>query len=125
LKVKLARSAGFCMGVRRAMEMALSEANKHEGVLYTYGPLIHNTQVIDLLKSKNVQEINEIKGLHNGTVLIRAHGIPPEERNMLKASGLKIIDATCPRVAKVQAIIRRHAKRGYTTIIAGDGIMPR
>ncbi len=120
MKVKLARSAGFCMGVRRAMEMALSEANKHEGVLYTYGPLIHNTQVIDLLKSKNVQEINEIKGLHNGTVLIRAHGIPPEERNMLKASGLKIIDATCPRVAKVQAIIRRHAKRGYTTIIAGD-----
>lgn len=120
MKVKLARSAGFCMGVRRAMEMALSEANRREGVLYTYGPLIHNTQVIDLLKSKNVQEISDIKGLKNGTVLIRAHGIPPEDRNILKASGLKIIDATCPRVAKVQAIIRRHAKKGYTTVIAGD-----
>ena len=120
MKVKLARSAGFCMGVRRAMEMVLAEANRHEGVLYTYGPLIHNTQVIDLLKSKNVNSINDISGLKNGTVLIRAHGIPPEERNMLKASNMKIIDATCPRVAKVQAIIRRHAKKGYTPVIVGD-----
>jgi (E)-4-hydroxy-3-methyl-but-2-enyl pyrophosphate reductase len=121
LKVKLARSAGFCMGVRRAMEMVLAEANRHKEVpLYTYGPLIHNTQVIDLLKAKNVQEVNDINGLKSGTVLIRAHGIPPEDRNMLKASGMKIIDATCPRVAKVQAIIRRHAKKGYTTVIAGD-----
>ncbi|NLA75118.1 MAG: 4-hydroxy-3-methylbut-2-enyl diphosphate reductase, partial [Deltaproteobacteria bacterium] len=121
MKVKLARSAGFCMGVRRAMEMALTEANRHQGVpLYTYGPLIHNNQVIDLLKSKKVQEVNDIKGITSGTVLIRAHGIPPEERNMLKSSGMNIIDATCPRVAKVQAIIRRHAKKGYTTVIAGD-----
>ena len=120
MKVKLARSAGFCMGVRRAMEMVLAEANRHEGVLYTYGPLIHNNQVIDLLKSKDVVEINDIEGLKNGTVLIRAHGIPPEERNMLKASGMKIIDATCPRVAKVQAIIRRHAKKGYIPVIVGD-----
>ncbi len=120
MKVRLARSAGFCMGVRRAMEMVLAEANRHEGVLYTYGPLIHNTQVIDLLKSKNVEIINDIRGLKSGTILIRAHGIPPEERNMLKASGMKIIDATCPRVAKVQAIIRRHAKKGYTSVIVGD-----
>ena len=120
MKVKLARSAGFCMGVRRAMEMVLAEANRHEGVLYTYGPLIHNTQVIDLLKSKNVKSISDISGLKNGTVLIRAHGIPPEERNMLKASSMKIIDATCPRVAKVQSIIKRHAKKGYTPVIVGD-----
>lgn len=120
MKVKLARSAGFCMGVRRAMEMVLAEANRNEGVLYTYGPLIHNTQVIELLKTKNVQSISDISGLKNGTVLIRAHGIPPEERNMLKASSMKIIDATCPRVAKVQSIIRRHAKKGYTPVIVGD-----
>ncbi len=120
MKVRLARSAGFCMGVRRAMEMVLAEANRHEGTLYTYGPLIHNTQVIDLLRSKDVVAINDIKGLKSGTVLIRAHGIPPEERNMLKTSGMKIIDATCPRVAKVQAIIRRHAKKGYRPVIVGD-----
>ena len=63
MKVRLARSAGFCMGVRRAMEMVLAEANRHEGMLYTYGPLIHNTQVIELLRSKNVVAINDIKGL--------------------------------------------------------------
>jgi (E)-4-hydroxy-3-methyl-but-2-enyl pyrophosphate reductase len=120
LKVKLARSAGFCMGVRRAMEMVLAEANRNEDVLYTYGPLIHNTQVIELLKSKNVESISDITGLKNGTVLIRAHGIPPEERNTLKASSMRIIDATCPRVAKVQAIIRRHSKKGYTPVIVGD-----
>jgi (E)-4-hydroxy-3-methyl-but-2-enyl pyrophosphate reductase len=108
------------MGVRRAMEMVLAEANRNEGILYTYGPLIHNTQVIELLKSKNVESISDISGLKNGTVLIRAHGIPPEERNMLKASSMKIIDATCPRVAKVQSIIRRHAKKGYTPVIVGD-----
>jgi 4-hydroxy-3-methylbut-2-enyl diphosphate reductase len=102
------------------MELVLAEANRHEGVLYTYGPLIHNTQVIDLLKSKNVESIDNISGIKNGTVLIRAHGIPPEERSMLKASCMKIIDATCPRVAKVQSIIRRHAKKGYTPVIVGD-----
>lgn len=120
MKVKLARSAGFCMGVRRAMEMVLAEANKNKSDLYTYGPLIHNRQVIDLLESKNVRTVNDITGLEKGTVLIRAHGIPPQERQILKSSGLKIIDATCPRVAKVQAIIRYHAKKGYTPVIVGD-----
>lgn len=120
MKVKLARSAGFCMGVRRAMEMVLAEANRNDSVLYTYGPLIHNKQVIDLLESKNVKTVDDITGLDKGTLLIRAHGIPPHERHILKSSNLKIIDATCPRVAKVQAIIRYHAKKGYTPVIVGD-----
>lgn len=108
------------MGVRRAMEMVLAEANRDQGAIYTYGPLIHNRQVLDLLESKNVKTVNDITGLKNGTLLIRAHGIPPEERALLKASGLKIIDATCPRVAKVQAIIRYQAKKGYIPFIVGD-----
>jgi (E)-4-hydroxy-3-methyl-but-2-enyl pyrophosphate reductase len=120
LKVRLATTAGFCMGVRRAMEIALAEANKRKGPLYTYGPLIHNTQVLELLESKKVKTVDDIHDLKRGTVIIRAHGIPPEERKILKSSGLKIIDATCPRVAQVQAIIKSHAKKGYTTVIAGD-----
>lgn len=120
MKVKLARSAGFCMGVRRAMEMVLAEANRSDDVLYTYGPLIHNKQVLELLESKNVKTVHDIKGLEKGTLLIRAHGIPPQERRILKSTDLKIIDATCPRVAKVQAIIRYHAKKGYIPIIVGD-----
>jgi (E)-4-hydroxy-3-methyl-but-2-enyl pyrophosphate reductase len=120
LKVKLAATAGFCMGVRRAMEMALAEANRRKAPLFTYGPLIHNAQAIELLESKKVKAIDDIRAVKNGTVMIRAHGIPPETRKELKSSGLKIIDATCPRVAQVQSIIRYHAKKGYTTVIVGD-----
>jgi (E)-4-hydroxy-3-methyl-but-2-enyl pyrophosphate reductase len=108
------------MGVRRAMEMALAEANRRKDPLYTYGPLIHNAQVIELLESKKVKAIDDIHTIKNGTVMIRAHGIPPETRKELKSSGLRIIDATCPRVAQVQSIIRYHAKKGYTTVIVGD-----
>jgi (E)-4-hydroxy-3-methyl-but-2-enyl pyrophosphate reductase len=120
LKVKLATTAGFCMGVRRAMEMVLAAANKNEGPLFTYGPLIHNKQVLELLESKNVKAIDDFSGLEGGTLLIRAHGIPPQQRKLLASSGLKIIDATCPRVAKVQSIIRYHTNKGYTPVIVGD-----
>jgi len=120
LKVKLARTAGFCMGVRRAMEITLTEANKAKGPLFTYGPLIHNSQVLDLLESKNVKAVEDINDIKEGTLIIRAHGIPPADRRALKASGLKVIDATCPRVAQVQSIIRYHTKKGYTPVIVGD-----
>jgi (E)-4-hydroxy-3-methyl-but-2-enyl pyrophosphate reductase len=120
LKVKLAKTAGFCMGVRRAMETVLAAANRNQGPLYTYGPLIHNRQVLDLLELKNVRAIDDITGLEKGILLIRAHGIPPQQRKILKASPLKIIDATCPRVAHVQSIIRYHTNKGYTPVIVGD-----
>ncbi|MBW1774239.1 MAG: 4-hydroxy-3-methylbut-2-enyl diphosphate reductase [Deltaproteobacteria bacterium] len=120
MKVKQARTAGFCMGVRRAMEMVLAEANKNRGPIYTYGPLIHNRQVMGLLESKGITAVDDFRHLKQGTLVIRAHGIPPDERKLLRASGLHIIDATCPRVAKVQAIIRYHTKKGYCAVIVGD-----
>jgi (E)-4-hydroxy-3-methyl-but-2-enyl pyrophosphate reductase len=120
LKVKLAKTAGFCMGVRRALEMVLSEANKSEGPIYTYGPLIHNDQVMDLLKTRCITPLKEVQDVKEGTLVIRAHGIPPSERKLLKASGLKLIDATCPRVARVQALIRYHTGKGYLAVIVGE-----
>jgi (E)-4-hydroxy-3-methyl-but-2-enyl pyrophosphate reductase len=120
VKVKLAKTAGFCMGVRRALEMVLSEANKERGAIYTYGPLIHNQQVMKLLETKKVAVFKDGCNRKEGTVVIRAHGIPPQERKLLKSSGLKVIDATCPRVARVQALIRYHTIKGYTAIIVGD-----
>jgi (E)-4-hydroxy-3-methyl-but-2-enyl pyrophosphate reductase len=120
LKVKLATKAGFCMGVRRAMEMVLAAANKDEGPLFTYGPLIHNKQVLELLESRGIKAIEDIRGMEKGVLLIRAHGIPPQQRQTLRSSPLKIIDATCPRVAHVQALIRYHTKKGYTPVIVGD-----
>ena len=108
------------MGVRRAMETVLAEANREKGPIYTFGPLIHNTQVMELLESKGVTSVEDISGLDSGTIVIRAHGIPPDQRARLKTSGLRLIDATCPRVARVQSIIRYHTKKGYTAFIVGD-----
>ena len=124
MKVRLAKTAGFCMGVRRAMEITLSEANKGDGKLFTYGPLIHNQQVLDLLRSKGVDVKEDIDEHDRGRITIRAHGITPTEREMIRSTNLKIIDATCPRVAKVQGIIRRYNKKGYTPVIFGDSRHP-
>jgi 4-hydroxy-3-methylbut-2-enyl diphosphate reductase len=112
------------MGVRRAIEMVLTEANKDTGPLYTYGPLIHNEQVMKLLESKGVLPIGDIPNIRKGTIAIRAHGIPPEQRRLLKSSGLRIIDATCPRVARVQSIVRYHTHKGYAAIILGEADHP-
>jgi len=121
VKVKLARTAGFCMGVRRAMEIVLAETNKKsEGPLFTFGPLIHNNQVLDLLASKGVRPVDDLNGLETGVIVIRAHGVPPQQREAIRNTGLKTIDATCPKVLRVQAIIRAHTKKGYSAIIVGD-----
>lgn len=108
------------MGVRRAMEIVLGEVNKGNGPLSTYGPLIHNKQVLDLLESKGVRPVKDLQQLSSGRIVIRAHGIPPKERQALKKTGLNIIDATCPKVTRVQAIIRHQTSKGYSAIIVGD-----
>ena len=120
MKVILAKTAGFCMGVRRAMEMVMAESNKKEGPLFTFGPLIHNKQVLGLLEARGVKATDDTKGLTAGRILIRAHGIPPRKREMLQNSGLKVIDATCPKVTRVQAIIRHQSNKDRPTIIVGD-----
>jgi (E)-4-hydroxy-3-methyl-but-2-enyl pyrophosphate reductase len=120
MKIRLAKKAGFCMGVRRAMELAL-EANYHyPDPIYTYGPLIHNPQVLRMLEKKGIRILDPDKGHQTGTVVIRAHGIPPQDHQKLKQTGFTIVDATCPRVIKVQAIIKKYAQEGYTPIIIGD-----
>ncbi len=120
MKILLAKTAGFCMGVRRAVEMVLDAPSKHENPICTYGPLIHNPQVLNLLEEKGISVLNDIPDQGSGTVLIRAHGVPPRAKENLKKAGFKIIDSTCPRVIKVQTIIRKHAKQNYASIIIGD-----
>ena len=120
MKILIAKTSGFCMGVRRAVEMVLDAPDEHHNPIYTYGPLIHNPQVLDLLQSKDIKILQEIPARGSGTVLIRAHGVPPDTKQDLKEADFKVIDATCPRVIKVQTIIRKHAKRNYASIIIGD-----
>jgi len=119
--IKLAETAGFCMGVKRAVDMVLEIArNKGDKKVYTYGPLIHNPQTIELLRKRGVIPVDSIDEIHDGIVVIRAHGISPLEKKKIRERGVKIVDATCPKVASVQAIIRKHTALDYTIIIVGD-----
>ncbi|HFC98515.1 MAG TPA: 4-hydroxy-3-methylbut-2-enyl diphosphate reductase [Thermosulfurimonas dismutans] len=120
MKVRIARRAGFCMGVRRAMRLALKAAETSSKPVYTYGPLIHNPQVLALLERIGVRDLHRSAKAEDGVVIIRAHGIPPREKKALLSSGLEVIDGTCPRVAKVQALARKYSREGYRVIIIGD-----
>ena len=120
MKITIAKTAGFCMGVRRAVDMVLDAANSSEGPICTYGPLIHNPQVLEMLRTKGIPSISKIPDKGEGIVLIRAHGVPPQDQEKLKSAGFKVINATCPRVIRVQTIIRKHAQKGFAAIIIGD-----
>ena len=82
--------------------------------------LCASIQVIEILEEKGISAFNEIPQQGSGTVLIRAHGVPPRTKDQLADVGFKVIDATCPRVIKVQTIIQKHTKKGYAAIIVGD-----
>jgi len=125
MSVILAETAGFCMGVKRAVDMVLDMARRKGKVeIYTYGPLIHNPQTVELLRSRGIIPISDLDEIpvseKDATLVIRAHGISPDERKKIKARGIRIIDATCPKVAHVQAIIKKHARREETILIIGN-----
>src|SRR5208337_572699 len=97
MRVVLARTAGFCIGVKRALEMVLEAINETQTQIYTYGPLIHNPQVLELLRERGITVLKPGEAVPEGLVVIRAHGIPPRERRQLEGGASRIIDATCPR----------------------------
>jgi (E)-4-hydroxy-3-methyl-but-2-enyl pyrophosphate reductase len=122
VKVKVAKNAGFCMGVRRALDQVLNAARdlQPDEIIHTYGPLIHNNQVLEILEKRGIRCLRDMEEVEQGRIAIRAHGIPPQERKAMREKGFRIINATCPRVAKVQGIIKKHALRGYDVVIIGD-----
>jgi (E)-4-hydroxy-3-methyl-but-2-enyl pyrophosphate reductase len=121
MKIRLAKTAGFCMGVRRAVDMVLDlQRDSPPLPIVTYGPLIHNPQTLELLRSRGILEAKSLDQIDRGTVVIWAHGISPLERRTLQSKGVGIVDATCPRVARVQAVIRKHAAKGHFCVIVGD-----
>jgi 4-hydroxy-3-methylbut-2-enyl diphosphate reductase len=117
VKIKLASSYGFCYGVKRAIDIA----EKHKESV-TYGPLIHNKDEIKRLKDNYdiglAEGIDDVKP--KDTVVIRTHGIPKNELEMLKEQKNKVIDATCPYVTKPQNIVQEMSSKGYSVVIFGD-----
>jgi 4-hydroxy-3-methylbut-2-enyl diphosphate reductase len=120
-----AKTIGFCTGVRRAVELAYTEAGHSKGnrPVYTLGPLIHNPQVLDDLKRRGVEILDERhlpENLRGATVIIRAHGISPQTEAELRRRGAQVIDATCPKVKSSQIKAAAFAEAGYRLFLAGE-----
>lgn len=121
MKIKLAKTLGYCLGVRRAMDTAFTELSRNQGSVYSHGELIHNAPAMELLSQKGLRLWS---GELEGSVIIRAHGLPPDELAALQASSLRVSDATCPRVRAVQKLVSREAMAGRTVIIWGKANHP-
>ena len=109
------------MGVKRAVDQALELSNDKSSATYTLGPLIHNKQTIEMLNLRGVDALDE-KDLPNlpSTILIRAHGVPPQVMNHYKTAGYKIVDGTCPKVKTVHKVIEKYRDQGFKIVITGD-----
>jgi 4-hydroxy-3-methylbut-2-enyl diphosphate reductase len=119
MKIILAKNLGFCYGVKRATEVALKEASLDEG-LETFGPLIHNSEFLKLLQTKGIGIADVVDNIQGKKIVIRAHGVPKEIEDKIMNKNIKIIDATCPFVKKVQNLAQKFYKDGYNVLILGD-----
>jgi 4-hydroxy-3-methylbut-2-enyl diphosphate reductase len=119
IKVITAKRAGFCFGVKRAVDMAFAAATESKEV-YTLGPIIHNPQVIEKLKSEGVQPIESIDSRKIKTLIVRTHGVPKEISEKLNQKKYEVIDATCPFVKKAQNYARLLRAEDYQVVIIGD-----
>lgn len=126
MKITLSQFAGFCDGVKRAYEMVSSlDVSKMKKPVCILGSLVHNPDVIKKVEKKGIRKIDYKKFLLSkkgeiGTFIITAHGIGPEVFKIAKTKKIKIIDTTCPKVAKVQRLAQIFSKRGYEIILIGD-----
>ena len=128
MEVRLAKTAGFCFGVKRAVDTVYKEAKKNQETIYTFGPIIHNEQVVEDLEKNGVFVVNtvdELKGLKTGTtVIIRSHGVGKYIYDLMEELGLHVVDATCPFVKKIHRIVERESNAGRGIIIIGNDKHP-
>ena len=120
MEVLKADTLGFCFGVKRAIERLLKEAMRRGKPIYTLGPVIHNPQMVEELKSKGIYPVKDIAELKDGIVAFRTHGIKKEEEEYIKQKGLSIIDVTCPYVKQVRKKAIFLKRNGYKVVIIGD-----
>ncbi len=120
MKVILAKNSGFCFGVKRAIQTTLNELEKDNNKIYSLGPLIHNNQVINILKEKGLMVINDINDIRNAKLIIRSHGVPLSIYENAKKNSIQIIDTTCPFVRNIQKKVNKYYKKGYVIVIIGN-----
>lgn len=126
VRIITAKSAGFCFGVKRAVDTVYEEV-ENGGTIYTYGPIIHNEEVVSDLEKKGVKVIesaDEIGQIRDGTIIIRSHGVSREIDERIRNSGAKCVDATCPFVKRIHRIVAEHSALGEHIIIVGSPAHP-
>ena len=123
MEVIVAKTAGFCFGVKRAVEQVYEQIAKAEKQVYTYGPIIHNEFVVKDLEKKGVCVLNteeELSALTDGIVVIRSHGVGKHIYDLLEAHHITVVDATCPFVKKIHRIVEKQTAEGRRVIIIGS-----
>ena len=122
MEVVLAKSAGFCFGVKRAVDQVYEQIDTGK-TIYTFGPIVHNEEVVKDLEYKGVKVIQnkeELRALTEGTVIIRAHGVEKEIYDILESRGVECVDATCPFVKRIHNIVSKASREGKYIIIVGN-----
>lgn len=123
MKVIVAKSAGFCFGVRRAVDKVYEQIGKTGKPIYTYGPIIHNEEVVNDLKEKGVEVLHsreELEAVRDCVVVIRSHGVGRDIYELLDRDGIEVVDATCPYVKKIHKIVEEQCADGRQVIIVGN-----
>lgn len=122
MEIRLAESAGFCFGVKRAVEQVYEQIGKGQNIV-TFGPIIHNEEVVKDLEAKGVNVIEteeELKTLREGTIVIRSHGVSRKIYDLIEERGLKCVDATCPFVKRIHRIVEKESREGKKIVIIGN-----
>ena len=127
MEVIVAKTAGFCFGVQRAVDKVYEQTEKKKGPIYTYGPIIHNEEVVKDLEARGVRVIEsrrELEQLASGTVIIRSHGVGRDIYRLIQEKGLELVDATCPFVKKIHRIVEKESREGKQIVIIGSDSHP-
>lgn len=125
--IKTAKTAGFCFGVKRAVEKVYEQVELGKKNVYTYGPIIHNEEVVSDLEAKGVSVLEnraDLEAIEKGTVVIRSHGVPRDIYQLIEEKGLECVDATCPFVRKIHRIVEKESKNGCHIVIIGNDNHP-
>jgi 4-hydroxy-3-methylbut-2-enyl diphosphate reductase len=120
VKIIIAKHAGYCYGVQRALKLAREATELSPTPIYTLGPIIHNPQVVESLEQQGVRAVATVDEIEKGTIIVRTHGVDPKIIEKAREKGFEVIDATCPFVAKAQQRAARFIKGGYRLVIVGE-----
>jgi 4-hydroxy-3-methylbut-2-enyl diphosphate reductase len=120
MEIIIAKDSGLCYGVKRAIQIAKETLSEKKGRVFTLGDLIHNPQVIENLEKQGIRSLEDLDEISEGTVIIRSHGVSPDIYKKIEEKNIKIVDATCPIVKRIQRLVEALAKEEEEIVIVGN-----